>query len=101
MISSLMVVFKIDIESAFSRPGESDPVIPGHAHRPAFRAASQAVEAKACYVHVLRFPRYFQQLQDAHALPDMIGADPACLAGAVDLVKPLMPEAAEHSFSVK
>jgi hypothetical protein len=30
------------------------------------------VEAKACDVHVRRFPRYFQQLQDAHALPDMI-----------------------------
>src|SRR6266852_9025915 len=96
-----MIVFKIDIQSAFARPAESDPVIPSHAHRPAFRFALQAVETKACDVHVLRLPRYFQQLQDAHALPDMIGADPACLTCAVDLFKPLMPEATDHSFSVK
>ena len=45
-------------------------------------------------------PRYFQQLHDAHALPDMIGADPACLAGKIDLFKSFMPEAADHSFTV-
>jgi hypothetical protein len=91
-----MVVFKIDIQSAFARPAESDPVIPSHAHRPAFRPALQAVEAKACNVPILRLLRHFQQLQDALALPDMIGADPARLAGAVDLFKPLVPEAAVH-----
>src|SRR6266849_6212352 len=83
-----MIVFKIDIQSIFARPAESDPVIPSHAHRPAFRPALQAVEAKACNVHILRLPRYFQQLQDALALPDIIGADPARLAGAVDLSSP-------------
>ena len=92
-----MVVFKIDIQSIFARPAESDPVIPSHAHRPAFRPALQAVEAKASDVHVLRLRRHFQKLQDANALPDMIGADPACLAGTVDLFKPFMPEAADHS----
>jgi hypothetical protein len=30
----------------------------------------------------------------------MIGANPACLAAAVDLFKPLMPEAADHFLSV-
>jgi hypothetical protein len=91
-----MVVFKIDIQSAFARPAESDPVIPSHAHRPAFRPAVQAVESEILQLHILRLPRYFQQLQDALALPDMIGADPARLAGAVDLFKPLVPEAAVH-----
>ena len=85
-----MVVFKIDIQSAFARPAESDPVIPSHAHRPAFRPALQAVEAKASNVPILRLPRYFQPLQDGLALRDMIGA------GAVDLFKPLVPEAAVH-----
>src|SRR6266404_1763870 len=85
----------------FAWSGESDPVIPGYAHRPAFRAALQAVKAKTRDVHVLRLPRYFQQLQDAHALPEMAGADPARLAGTVDLFKPPVPEATDHSFSVK
>src|ERR1700676_2205587 len=31
----LVVVFEIDIRGVFSRPAESDPVAPGHAHRPA------------------------------------------------------------------
>jgi hypothetical protein len=48
----------------------------------------------------LGLPRYSQQLQDAHALPDMLGADPACFASAVNLFKPLMPKAADHSCSV-
>jgi hypothetical protein len=39
-------------------------------------------------------------LQDAHALPDLVGADPACLAGEVNFFKPFVPEAADHSFSV-
>jgi len=95
-----MVVFKIDIQSAFARPAKSDPVIPGHAYRPAFRVALQAVKAKACDVHVFGLARYFQQLQDTHALPDMTGADPARPAGAVNLRKPFMAEAANHRFSV-
>src|SRR5260370_30270680 len=63
-ISSLMVVFKIDIQSIFTRPAESDPVIPSHAHRPALRAALQAVEAKSCDVYVLPPPPYIQPFQD-------------------------------------
>jgi hypothetical protein len=58
------------------------------------------VEAKPRDVHVLGPPRYFQQLQDAHALPDMIGADPARPAGEEDLFKPFMSEATDRSFSV-
>ena len=95
-----MVIFKIDIQGVFTRPTESNPVIPGHAHRPAFRFALQALEAKARDVHVFRLSRHFQQLQDTHTLPDMIGTDPACRAGAVDLFKPFVPEAADHLFSV-
>ena len=95
-----MVVLEIDIQGGFARPAEGDPVIPGNAHRPALRVASQSMEAKSCDVHVLGLPRYFQQLHDAHALPDMVATDPACLAGEVNLLKPFMSEAADHSFTV-
>src|SRR5271157_961614 len=97
----LVVVLKIDIHSVLARPAESDAVIPAHAQRPAFRTTLQSVKTKACDVQVLRPLRHFQQLQDTHALPDVIGADPACLAGAVDLFKPFMPEAADHFFQCK
>jgi hypothetical protein len=60
----------------------------------------KAVETKTCDIHVLRLPRYFQQLQDTHALPDVIGTDPACLAGELNLFKPFMSEATDRSFSV-
>ena len=96
-----MVVLKIDIQSVLTRPAESDPAIPSHAHGPAFRLAFEAVEAKARDVHVLRPPRHLQQLQDTHALPDLAGADPARLAGEVNLLKPFVPETADHSLSVK
>jgi hypothetical protein len=39
-------------------------------------------------------------LQDTHALPDLPGADPVCLAGEVNLRKPFMPEAIDHTISV-
>ena len=84
-----MVAFKIDIQRVFARPAEADPVVPSHAHRPSWRFASQALEAKSYDIHVLWLPRYFQQLQDAHAFPDIGGADPACRAGDVNLFKPL------------
>jgi hypothetical protein len=95
-----MVVFKIDVQSVFAGPAESDPVISGHANRPAFRVTLQAMEAKTCDIHVFRLRRYFEQLKDAHALPDTIGTDAACLAGEVNFFKTLMSEAADHSFSV-
>jgi len=60
----------------------------------------QAVEAKACDVHVLGPRCNFQQLQDAHAFPEMIGADAACLPGEMNFHKPFMPEAADHGMSV-
>jgi hypothetical protein len=44
--------------------------------------------------------RYIQQLQAAHAFPEMGVADPAGRVGEVNLFKPFMPEAAEHSLSV-
>jgi hypothetical protein len=50
------------------------------------------VEAKACNVHILGLSCNFQQLQNTHALPDMIGADPASLSGEVNFFKPFMPE---------
>src|ERR1039458_9747091 len=58
----------------FRPPAEADPVVPSHAHRPSWRFASQALEAKSYDIHVLWLPRYFQQLQDAHAFPDIGGA---------------------------
>jgi hypothetical protein len=95
-----MAVFKIDVQSVFAGPAESDPVISGHANRPAFRVTLQAMESKTCDIHVFRLRRYFEQLKDAHALPDTISADPACLAGEANLFQPFMPEAASRSFSV-
>src|ERR1035438_3245379 len=96
MTSSLVVVLKIDIQSVFARPPERNAIVPGYAHRPAFRGAWQAVEVKACDVHVLRPSRHFQQLQDAHAFPDMIGADAAGFAGAVKLLQAFLPAALGH-----
>jgi len=96
-----MVVFKIDIQGGFAGPAESDPVISGHAHRPAFWVALQAVQTKASDVHVLGPSRYFQQLQDAYALPDMVGADPAGLSGEVNFFQPLVSEAADHTVKCK
>jgi len=87
-----MVVFKIDIQSVFARPAEGDPEISGHAHRPALRAALQAVEAIPGDVQVFGPPRRFQQLEDAHAFPDVVGANPARLASEVKLFKTFMPE---------
>src|ERR1039457_3175472 len=100
MASSLMVVFKIDIQRVFTRPAEGNPAVPSHPHRPAWRFALQALVGKSRDIHILGVPRYVQQLQDAHAFPDIGGADPACRAGAVNLFKPFMPEAAAHSLSV-
>jgi hypothetical protein len=91
-----MIVFKIDSQGVFARPAESDPVIPGHAYRPAFWVALQAVEVKACDIHILGPLRYLQQLQDSNALPDMFGTDPAGLAGEVKFFEPFVPETADQ-----
>lgn len=56
---------------------------------------------KADDVHVVRLPNYIQQLQDTPALTDMLGADPACLTGAVKFFKPFMPEAIYQLFQCK
>jgi len=95
-----MVVLEIDIQGGFARPAEGDPVIPGHPHRPTFRFALQAVEVKTGDVQLLRTTCYFQQLQDANALSDMIGANPASLAGEINLFKSLVSELADHFRSV-
>jgi len=50
--------------------------------------------------HILRLPRYLQQLQDTHALPDMFGAYPVGLAGELNLFQSFMSEAPDHSLSV-
>jgi hypothetical protein len=39
-------------------------------------------------------------LQDADALPDLVGANPASRACAVELLKPFVPEVADHCWSV-
>src|ERR1700757_947467 len=95
---SLMVVFKIDLQGVFAQPAESNAAVSHHPYRPAFRAAMQAMEAKSRDVHLFRTGGHFQQLQDARALPSLIGSDPARLAGQVELLKSFMPEAANHSF---
>jgi hypothetical protein len=89
-----MVVFEIDIQGVLARPTERDPIVSRHAHRPTRRFRLQAVKAKSRDIHVLGPLRYFQQLQDAHAFPDMGGTDAAGATGAMNLFKPLMLEAA-------
>ena len=98
--TALMVVLEIDILGGFVLPAKGDPVVPGYPYRPSFRFALQAVEVKAGDIHLLGQTGDFQQLQDANALPDMIGANPAGLAGEVNLFKPLVPERPDHSRSV-
>src|ERR1700693_1867844 len=92
-----MVVFKINIQSAFARPADKRS---GNSQSRAPTGVSalpcRPWKRKPATFISSRLPRYFQQLQDALAFPDMIGADPAPLAGAVDLFKPLVPEAAVH-----
>ncbi len=95
-----MIVLEIDIQGGFTRPAEGDPVIPAHAHRPSFRFALQTVEVEAGDIQLLRQARDFKQLQNANALPDVIGANPASLASEVNLFKPLVPERADHFRSV-
>jgi hypothetical protein len=54
------------------------------------------VEVEACDVHVPRRRRHFHQLKNADASPDLTGTDPARLAGAMNLCKPLVPQADDH-----
>ena len=61
----------------------------------------QSVEMEASYVQVRRLSRNFQELQDMHALPNVIGANPSCLAGQVYFFKSFMPEPADHHLNVK
>ena len=67
-------------------------------HRPSLRDSPQAVKPKPGDVQILGLSRDFQQLHDAHTLPDIVRADPACFTGAVDLFKPFVPEALDHPF---
>src|ERR1017187_5296627 len=97
---SLMVVFIVYVHGALAQPAEGNAIVSGHPHRPALLTAMQPVEAKAGDVHVFRSLGHFQQLQDSCALPDLAGANPAGLAREIKLLKPLMPEAANHSSSV-
>lgn len=60
----------------------------------------QAVKAEARDVHVLGTLRYFQQLKNAHALPHVVGANAAGLAGAINFFEPFMAEPADHLSSV-
>jgi hypothetical protein len=55
------------------------------------------MEVKAENIYLLRQTRDFQQLQDANALSAMIGANPAGLAGEINLFKPFMPERTDHA----
>src|SRR5258707_7117109 len=75
-----------------TQPAERDAIVPSDTHRPSLRLSLQAVNPEPGDVHILRLSCYVQQLQNAHALADVPGADPPCLAGAVDLFKAFMPE---------
>jgi hypothetical protein len=96
-----MVILKIDIMRVFTQPTERDPLISGDAHGPSPRGAVQTMESIACNVHVLWLRCHFQRLKDTHALPDIFGADPASFAGEVDLFKPFISEACDHTFYCK
>ena len=95
-----MIVLEIDIQGGFALPAKSDPIIPGRAQRPPLRLTLQAVKVKARYIQFFRLTRHFQQLQDANALPEMIGSNPAGLAGEINLLQSLVPELADHSRRV-
>ena len=95
-----MVVFKIDINCIFADPTESDPVVGGNPNRPAFWVALQHMKAQASDVQVFRTHRRSEQLQDAHALPKVIGADPASLAREVNVFKTFVSEAIDRTFSL-
>ena len=92
-----MVVFIIYIQGALAHPAEGNAIVSCHAQCPAFFIAVQSVEVKAGDIHVLRFSRHIEQLQDSDALPGLPGANPASLAGDIKFFEPLMPEAANHS----
>jgi hypothetical protein len=51
-------------------------------------------------VHVFGFGGGIQQLQDANTLSDSVGADPPGISRAMQLRKPLVPDATDHSSSV-
>jgi hypothetical protein len=51
-------------------------------------------------IHLLWPLGYFEQLQDADALSDLVGADPASCTYAVKLFKSFVPEATDHDQSV-
>jgi hypothetical protein len=44
----------------------------------------QAMESVPGQVHLFRPRRYFKRLKNAPALPEILGADPTCLAAEVD-----------------
>ncbi len=96
----LVIILVVDFGGAFAEPAECDAVVSRHEDRPAFWVAMQTVKMKPRDVHVLGPLRYFQQLQDAYALPYLVGTNPASSASAVKLFNAFVPEAADHGQSV-
>ena len=95
-----MVILEIDIQGGFTLPAKGDAVNPGYPRRPSFRLALQAVKVKTGDLHLFRLIDGFHQLQDANALPDNIGANPAGLAGEENLFQTFVPERADHFHTV-
>jgi len=60
----------------------------------------QAVKMESSDIHSSGRTAYFEQLQNADALSDLVGADPASCTYAVKLFKSFVPEATDHDQSV-
>jgi hypothetical protein len=58
------------------------------------------MKVKTGDLHLFRLIGGFHQLQDANALPDNFGADPAGLAGEENLFQPFVPERTDHLHTV-
>jgi hypothetical protein len=54
------------------------------------------MSAETCNVQVFRASGYFQQLENTHTLPDLLGTDPARVASAINLFETFMPETGDH-----
>src|SRR5258708_6829396 len=96
-----MVIFKVYILGGLTRPAERDAVIPASPDGPSGRAAVKEVEPVTGDIHIRGFGGHFQRLQNADALSDVFGANPARTPGEVDLIQSFVPEIGDHDFQCK
>ena len=93
-----MVIFIIDVDGIFIRPAESDSIVSGHPNRPAGRVTAQRMKARSGEVHLVRFRRVIQNLQDTYALPGMCGTNSMCPTSYEEFFESLVTEADNHCF---